>query len=426
LTFNGAALSTRSFGFPEAAHSAAAPAGTSTSATAARVAIRFMAAVCLQLGGNEAKISARIFYGPKTTEICVANSYDRAYSRRAPGARDGAPRKRGESVKRAASVSLLLALGALLVAWAGTASGARDSDGVRADRSGEADLRDVDFGTDVNECPQAGLRRSEKPLRQLDKDKVEQISERGDDIRMNQDYSCFPQDETSISVNPRDARNVVGGANDYRLGWASSGFYSSTDRGNSWYDGWIPFPSLPTGDNLDGGGDPAVIHERNGVVFWTDINFNRTDDTNGIWTSRSTNGGFTWSRPCVGLAPPTGQTESVACGGAGDPRQPGDGTVTFNQDPTPAVLNGDAPFDDKEYNDAGPRPAGVQAQCYTPPTRTPARTTSRTSRSCGTRRTSRSSTRTATRCSRSPSREPIERLSQTTPEVRIPWQLQSG
>jgi hypothetical protein len=274
-------------------------------------------------------------------------------------------------VKRTAGLSLLLAFAASFALWAGAASSARDSDGVRAERSGAAELRDVDFGNDLTECPQAGLRRRERPLRQLDKDAVEQLADRGDDIRMNQDYSCFPQDETSISVNPKNSHNVVGGANDYRLGWASSGFYSSTDMGASWYDGWIPFPSLPSGDNLDGGGDPAVTHERNGVAFWTDINFNRTDDTNGVWTSRSTNGGFTWTRPCVPLAPPMGQTESVACGGTGDPRQPGDGTVTFNQDPTPGVLNGDAPLDDKEYNDAGPRPQGIQPQCYTPTTRTP-------------------------------------------------------
>ena len=73
-------------------------------------------------------------------------------------------------MKRAAGVSLLLVFAALLVVWAGAASGARDKDGVRADMSGSAELRDVDFGTDLTECPQAGIRRHEKPLRQLDKD----------------------------------------------------------------------------------------------------------------------------------------------------------------------------------------------------------------------------------------------------------------
>jgi len=274
----------------------------------------------------------------------------------------------------------LLALAAVFVLWGGVASGARGDNGKSADRSGMADFRDVDFGTDITECPQAGLEHTRpQPRDRREMDAAEKHSGKGDDIRMNQDYSCFPQDEMSIAVNPLDTSNVVGGANDYRLGWGTSGFYATTDAkhghgsGNkpNWYDGIIPFPSLPSGDNLDGGGDPAVIFERSGVAFWTDINFNRTDDTNGIWTSRSTNGGFTWSRPCVGIQPAPPATESSRCGGLGDPRQPGDGTVTFNQDPTPGVPNGDADFDDKEYNDAGPRPAGVAPQCFTPTTRTP-------------------------------------------------------
>jgi hypothetical protein len=265
---------------------------------------------------------------------------------------------------------MLFALATFLVLATGTASGAGGANGKEFERSGVAELRDVDFGTDLTECPQAGLRRDAKPLRELDTDRVERISGGGDDIRVNQDYSCFPQDEMSIAVNPQNSRNVATGFNDYRIGWASSGFGSSTDNGRNWYDGWIPFPSLPSGENLDGGGDPAVIFDRAGVVYWTDINFNRVDDTSGIWTSRSTNGGFTWSRPCVPLPPPAGQTESVACGGPGDPRQPGDGTVSFFQD-NDFLLNGSVPFEDKEYNEAGPRPAGVTPTCFTPTTRTP-------------------------------------------------------
>jgi len=89
----------------------------------------------------------------------------------------------------------------------------------------------------------------------------------------------------------------VAGANDYRLGWGTSGFYSTTDNGNHWYDGITPFPSLPSGDNLDGGGDPVTVFDRDGVVYYAQINFNRTDDTSGVWVNRSTNGGFTWTRP---------------------------------------------------------------------------------------------------------------------------------
>ncbi len=97
-------------------------------------------------------------------------------------------------------------------------------------------------------------------------DRIEAISDDGDDIRVNQDLSCFPQNETSIAVNPRNSLNVVGGANDYRLGFGSSGFYSSFDGGRTYRDGILPFPSLPNGDNLDGGGDPAIAFDRQGYV----------------------------------------------------------------------------------------------------------------------------------------------------------------
>jgi hypothetical protein len=231
--------------------------------------------------------------------------------------------------------------------------------------SGAFDFRDVDLGSGISECPQARMNVEPDELAQRDKDQVERLSSKGDDQRANTEYSCFPQDETAIDVNPNHKKNLVAGANDYRLGWASSGFYASSDGGYSWYDGWIPFPSLPNGDNLDAGGDPAIVFDRNGVVYYADINFNRTDDTNGVWVSRSTNGGFTWSRPCVVLS------DTAACGGPGDPRQPGDGTVAFTPEnqatpPFGSSANFSVTFNDKEYIAAGPRPAGVDPHCYKP------------------------------------------------------------
>src|SRR5690349_11483084 len=65
-------------------------------------------------------------------------------------------------------------------------------------------------GTNITECPQAGLSNEQpKPLDVRVVDQVENLSNKGDDIRTNQDYSCFPQDETSIAVNPRNPRNLI-------------------------------------------------------------------------------------------------------------------------------------------------------------------------------------------------------------------------
>ena len=92
-------------------------------------------------------------------------------------------------------------------------------------------------------------------------------------------------------------------------------------------------------------------------AYYGQIHFERENDTNGIFVNRSTNGGFTWSRPCVPI------TSAGVCGGNGDPRQPGDGIVSFFPDDD-RILNGSVPFEDKPYGTAGRRPAGVDPQCF--------------------------------------------------------------
>ena len=242
--------------------------------------------------------------------------------------------------------------------------------------SGSVEYRDMTLGTTLTECPQAGkIDRDPKPLDRRAIDEVEKKSSGGDDRRLNQDYSCFPQDETSISINPATPKNIVAGANDYRLGTGSSGFYASTDNGSSWYDGIIPFPTTPvTPFNANGflpsGGDPVIAHDRAGITYYAQIAFNRYNDTNGVFVQRSTNGGFTWSRACVPINGPSTTDDVASCGALGDPRQPGDGTVIYNQD-VDNVANGNIPFNDKEWLTAGPRPAGVTPQCFKPETRAP-------------------------------------------------------
>jgi hypothetical protein len=230
--------------------------------------------------------------------------------------------------------------------------------------SGIFDFKDVNYGTGITECPQAGLAKyGPQPLDRRKVDQVEQYASGGDDRRTNEEFSCFPQNEPSIDTNPVNGQNIVAGINDYRLGTGSSGFSASTDNGQKWYSGIIPFPSVnPVGTTqgfLVSGGDPAVVFDRAGVVYYAQIAFNRDDDTNGVTVQRSLNGGFTWSRACI----VHGATLPTACGGPGDPRTPGDGVVSFQHDNDTAP-NGSIAFDDKEYIAAGPRPAGVEPQCF--------------------------------------------------------------
>lgn len=120
-------------------------------------------------------------------------------------------------------------------------------------------------------------------------------------------------------------------------------------------------------------GRPALTFDREGTAYYASIDFNRTDDTNGIWVNRSTNGGFTWSRGCVAIdasSPPNPTDDIARCGGPGDPRTPGDGTVSFQPD-ADLILNDSLPFEDKEYIGAGPRPVGVAPRCFAPETKTP-------------------------------------------------------
>jgi hypothetical protein len=246
--------------------------------------------------------------------------------------------------------------------------------------SGPAEFRDMEFGTTITECPQAGLSGADRehPLDRRRKDKAEQLSEGGDDVRANTDYSCFPQNETSIAINPITRRNILSSQNDYRT-LSRQGFNASTDNGNNWYSAELPPLSVPDGDVLDASGDPVSVYDRAGIGYEAAINFNRTDDENGITVQRSTNGGYTWTRPCVPIPttdPFTPATDPGRCGSIGDPRQPGDGVVTHFDDPDRSLCPFEStvscpPFDDKEWLAAGPRPAGVGPVCYSPFTRDP-------------------------------------------------------
>jgi hypothetical protein len=236
-------------------------------------------------------------------------------------------------------------------------------------QDGTAELRDVAVGNFLTECPQAGLRAkgdTAQPLDRREVDAVEKISNQSGNIRANQDYTCMPQDETSLDINPTNSSNLVGGANDYRLGTGSSGFYASTDRGKHWYDGIIPFPTAGAAQSrgegfIVSGGDPAIAFDRAGVAYYAQLAFFRGNDTGGVFVSRSTNGGFTWSRARIGGANTPGPSPSPNT----DPRQPGDGVVSFQQD-NDDLLNSSVNFNDKEYITTGPRPTGVSPQCFDP------------------------------------------------------------
>jgi hypothetical protein len=276
-------------------------------------------------------------------------------------------------MRRAVGITVALAALAVIVTLVGSAAARPPLKGqvLNGEPTTDRDFGGRDFGQYITECPQAKLASNiPRGLDRRDVDRVEQLSNRGDDLRGNYDQACVPQNETSIAINPRHTQNLVGGANDYQGDYNS--FFATPNRGKSIYGSIDLNPSTEFGYNLTHS-DPVFIYDRDGIAYNQEIAF-AFDDSNGVFVWRSTNGGFTWSRPCQAIQvaeDPEQNPDETVCGGTGDPRQPGDGVITFNQDPTPGSFDGDAPFDDKNWMAAGPRPSGVSPQCFAPVSRTP-------------------------------------------------------
>jgi BNR repeat-like domain len=124
-----------------------------------------------------------------------------------------------------------------------------------------------------------------------------------------------PQNETTISVDPTNPNNLVGGANDYRYFLPSEGRYDgsgaayvSHDGGASWTNTFIPGVSEAAGGTYQGLGDPAFAWDPSGnAVYYANIAFNRVANpatghsafASSIVVSKSVNDGDTWTTDFV-------------------------------------------------------------------------------------------------------------------------------
>jgi hypothetical protein len=114
-------------------------------------------------------------------------------------------------------------------------------------------------------------------------------------IKVNQDFTGLSQNETSITVNPLDFNNLVGGWNDYRYSETEDvkqGYGYSFDGGLTWGDGVLT--GFPT---YEAQGDPAVAFDRTGKVFFALIAFDRGYGDNGVFVCVSNDGGQNWGSP---------------------------------------------------------------------------------------------------------------------------------
>jgi hypothetical protein len=140
---------------------------------------------------------------------------------------------------------------------------------------------------------------------------VDQINGDAKVLAGTQTGCSTPQNETSIAVNPKNPRNLVGGANDYRVfntregrndgsGWA----YTTFDGGKTWTNMALPHLTFQTGatgllSNMDSAGDPALAFGPKNTVYYANITFSRLNNGNAITVNASRDGGKTWGEPVI-------------------------------------------------------------------------------------------------------------------------------
>lgn len=132
-------------------------------------------------------------------------------------------------------------------------------------------------------------------------------------IRVNQDSSGRDQNETTIAINPTNALNFVGGANDARLGNWTAAFYSTLDGGQTWVDGPSPSRKYPSQ------GDPMVAFCGDGTAVFGYLDFEGSFAPHRLVVLNSTDGGRTWSAPGTVYegSTPFADKPYIACAPAG-------------------------------------------------------------------------------------------------------------
>ncbi len=109
----------------------------------------------------------------------------------------------------------------------------------------------------------------------------------GPNLVANQDKTFFPQNETTVSMDPNNSSRLIAGANDYRNEVASCGVYASTDGGASWHDVGTG-TTIPEG--VVAGGDPATAFDPNGNAYYVCLGFTpatNSSSTTGLYVSKS-------------------------------------------------------------------------------------------------------------------------------------------
>ncbi len=130
------------------------------------------------------------------------------------------------------------------------------------------------------------------------------------------------QNEPTVAVDPSNPDVVVAGANDYCAAIANgdvwTGYYRSTDGGDSWRNSLVPgYPAdtstaglaSPVHGSCNAAGDPSQGFDNDGRLFYAFICFNRAKPVNGgVFVSRYVGDGGTYDRTeLIKSGTPSGQ-----------------------------------------------------------------------------------------------------------------------
>ncbi len=127
-----------------------------------------------------------------------------------------------------------------------------------------------------------------------------------------------PHNETSIAVNPTNAQNIIGSANDYQLALSSGGTIYETiySRAHVTFDGGQTWTTYPINySSYVATGDPAVAFDAQGNAYLATLGFlfsqgNGCCTTPDVLVAHSGDGGKTWTTPSR-VASGTGSFGSV-------------------------------------------------------------------------------------------------------------------
>jgi len=112
-------------------------------------------------------------------------------------------------------------------------------------------------------------------------------------IKINNDTTTELQNEEQIVINPKDSTNLVAVWRDFRLGYRQVGYGYSFDGGLTWHQDLFVEPQYIWDS------DPGLTVDTAGNFYAVILSYNSTDEPNGLFVYKSTDGGVSWQGPAT-------------------------------------------------------------------------------------------------------------------------------